>query len=91
MDLAEFATHKHRVNARKTFIDVELSEYEAYRYPDPEQRLYLVRYRQDYRSSNYNQNARKEQFWRLTDTGQWEIVAEDTERLRMNDTRRPGG
>ena len=79
MDLPAFAAHKHRVNARKKFIDVELDQMEVFRYPAVGERLYLVRFRQQYASDNYKSTSRKEQMWRLTDTGRWEIVNEDNE------------
>lgn len=79
MDLPAFAAHKHRVNARKNFIDVELDQMEVFRYPAVDERLYLVRFRQRYASDNYKSTSRKEQMWRLTDNGRWEIVNEDNE------------
>lgn len=79
MDLPAFAAHKHRVNARKDFIDVKVDQVEMFRYPAVDERLYLVRFRQSYRSDNYSSTSRKEQMWRLTDNGRWEIVNEDNE------------
>lgn len=79
MDRARFAAHKRRVNAAKRRIELSLQELELYRYPG-ESGLYLARFVQDYRSDNFRSRSRKEQYWRRSPDGRWEIVREHTSR-----------
>jgi murein L,D-transpeptidase YafK len=76
MSRSAFVAHKRRVNAGKAFIDVSLSDLELYRYPG-EAPLWLARFTQRYRSDNYSRQTEKDQFWRQTPDGRWQIVAEN--------------
>ena len=71
---AEWNEHKRRVNANKSFIEVELSELGLYRYPGEED-LVLATFSQSYRSNNFDSTVNKQQYWRKED-GQWKIVYE---------------
>ncbi|WP_083560742.1 L,D-transpeptidase family protein [Oceanococcus atlanticus] len=75
MDRQAFAEHKRRVNAGKSFIEVELADLNIFNYPDGD-KLRLVEFVQHYRSDNYASTDRKQQFWRQHDNGQWRIIRE---------------
>ncbi len=75
MNRSDFAEHKRRVNAAKSFIQVELNDLNIFNYPDGKN-LRLVEFVQDYRSDNYASTDHKHQFWRLDDDGQWRIIRE---------------
>lgn len=77
MNRREFGIHKHRVNAGKKFIDVQLSEINLFRYPGTEEPLMLAEFMMDYRSSNYRMRARKQQFWKQDAAGDWKIFREE--------------
>lgn len=75
---ADFVSHKRRVNANKSSIDVKLDELSVFNYPDGE-KLRMVEFTQHYTSSNYSSIDRKQQFWQQSDEdGQWYILREIT-------------
>lgn len=76
MDRAAFADHKRRVNAAKEFVQVELEGLELYRYPGVDDLVFLARFRQHYISNTFSAVSSKEQYWRLTNDGRWEIIQE---------------
>ena len=75
MNRDQFAAHKRRVNAHKSYVQVEISALSIFDYPDAED-LRLVEFEQDYRSDTYQEVSRKQQFWRRDADGQWRIVQE---------------
>ncbi len=75
MDREAFADHKRRVNASKSFIEVELDALNIFNYPDGD-KLRLVEFVQEYRSDNYASTDRKQQYWRQSSDGQWRIIRE---------------
>jgi murein L,D-transpeptidase YafK len=75
MSKSAFAAHKRRVNAGKKKIDVQLADVDLFRYPGDDG-LMLARFTQRYRSDNYQLDSDKEQFWRRTPDGRWQIVKE---------------
>jgi murein L,D-transpeptidase YafK len=77
MNLKEFSAHKKRVNAGKKFIEVKLSEVSLYRYPGAENPLLLAEFVMDYRSDNFKQRSRKQQFWKQDADGVWKIFREE--------------
>lgn len=77
MNLKEFTAHKRRVNAGKKFIEVRLSDVSLYRYPGAENPLMLAEFTMDYRSDNYRQKSRKQQFWKQDGAGVWKIFREE--------------
>lgn len=77
MNLKEFIAHKKRVNAGKKFIEVKLSEVSLYRYPGAENPLLLAEFVMDYRSDNFKQRSRKQQFWKQDAEGVWKIFREE--------------
>lgn len=73
-DLAAWTAHKTRVNRAKSYIKVETSNISFIADPrDPT--LVKARFYQSYRSSNYNWDGWKEQFWRESADG-WRIIYE---------------
>ncbi len=74
MDLKSWTAHKTRVNRSKSFVKVELADIGIYRYPG-EEGLFMVTFRQSYRSSNFQGHRWKQQFWRL-ENGAWRILHE---------------
>lgn len=74
MDLPAWSAHKRRVNAAKKWIKVELGAVSVLRSPGREP-LMVVTFDQDYRSSGFEQRARKRQYWILED-GRWRIAYE---------------
>lgn len=73
-DKAAWSTYKSRVNSSKRFIDVDLADVSML--VDPVQGdLVTVRFRQTYKSDNYNWRGWKEQLWRQ-DGAHWEIIYE---------------
>lgn len=76
MGKTAFAAHKRRVNGRKKFVRVAISDVSIYQQPDDD--MIVAQFNQDYRSSNYNKLSRKEQFWKKEADGQWRIVLEET-------------
>jgi murein L,D-transpeptidase YafK len=75
MNKAAFSAHKRRVNAGKKLIDVQLADVDLFRYPGGDG-LMLARFTQRYRSDNFNKTSDKEQFWRRSPDGRWQIVKE---------------
>jgi murein L,D-transpeptidase YafK len=75
MSRAVFADHKRRVNASKRFIEVELDQIGAFRYPG-ERDLILVDFVQTYRSDSFRGVKRKHQYWRREGNA-WRIVLEE--------------
>lgn len=75
-DLRAWSAHKRRVNARKSWIRVGLSEIEILRDPAAGE-VIAVSFLQDYRSSDVAQRARKRQYW-AREGGEWKIVYEAT-------------
>ncbi len=76
VDLRAWSEHKRRVNARKRWIRVGLSEIEIHRDPSADD-VMVVTFLQDYRSSDLTQRARKRQYW-ARESGEWRIVYEAT-------------
>jgi murein L,D-transpeptidase YafK len=74
MALPAWQDYKRRVNSRKTWIKVSLSNVSVFRSPGT-QDLVTVTYDQDYRSSNLKGRTRKQQYWIMED-GRWKIAYE---------------
>jgi len=77
MRLKDFVAHKHRVNAAKQYIDVQLSDISLYRYPGSNGELMLAEFTQHYRSDNFTQRSLKQQFWKREADGSWKIFREE--------------
>lgn len=73
-DYKRFVANKHRVNAAKSFIDVEIDNLSLYRYPDQPD-LLVASFEQDYKSNNYKGTSIKRQYW-VQEDGKWRIAYE---------------
>lgn len=71
---------KQRVNADKAFIEVRLSNINAFAYPG-ETDMLVVDFDQDYRSSNYAGRSAKRQYWKREADGRWRIIYEAEPKL----------
>ena len=81
LNFRQWIRHKSRVNARKRYIRVRLSDVSVFGYP-AERDLMVVTFVQDYRSSNFNNRIPKRQYWHRDDDGSWRIVYEGVVKLR---------
>ncbi len=73
-DLSQWSEYKSRVNAAKSFIDLEFSDISFI--SDPQQPdIVVVRYYQTYQSSNYIWQGWKQQLWRQKGSD-WQIIYE---------------
>lgn len=70
-----WAARKRKVNAAKTFIQVDTDIESMFLYPGQED-MFIVHYTQRYLSNNYAGQAKKEQYWQRDDLGRWQIVYE---------------
>lgn len=75
MDKQEFSEHKRRVNADKKFVTIKVSDLSLFRYPG--EPMLLAEFTLDFRSDNYQFSARKEQYWRQDEQGEWKIFREE--------------
>ena len=66
--------HKRWVNRKKTYVKVEYSDLNIFKYPG-EENLVLMQYQQNYASNNLNLLSPKEVYWRKFDK-RWQIVYE---------------
>lgn len=75
---SEWDHYKSRINAAKSSIDIQLSDFEILEYPEEED-LVWVSFYQDYKSSNYNWEGRKIMLWKKDSRNRWKIVFEGDE------------
>jgi murein L,D-transpeptidase YafK len=74
-DLKQWATYKTRVNELKAYIRISLSKMSVIAYPGEED-LVVMRFYQNYESSNFNWFGWKHLLWRRDDAGLWRILYE---------------
>jgi len=72
--LAQWSRQKHKVNAGKTWIRVNLDKMSIFLYPGRDD-LVVVTFDQDYASSNLVSQMRKRQYW-IRERGTWRILHE---------------
>lgn len=80
-DLAAWKRHKTRLNAKKTFIDVNLTDMTIIHDPNrwQEGEVVVAEFKQSYRSSNYKDQGRKRIYLvRLNATQAWKILIEES-------------
>ncbi len=74
-DYRAWIEYKQRVNAKKRYIRVAISDLSLFAYPaDPD--MVVATFEQGYSSDNYNGFLRKRQYWRREADGVWRIVYE---------------
>ena len=78
---AEWLRYKRRINAAKTFIRVDLTNLSTFGYQG-EAEMLVVTFEQDYRSSNFQDRAKKRQYWRREADGRWRILFEGEAKFR---------
>ena len=74
MELTQWSEQKHKVNAGKTWIRLELDKVSIFLYPGRDD-LAVVTFDQDYASSNLVNQMRKRQYW-IREGGTWRILHE---------------
>ena len=67
---------KSETLVEKEFIEVDIAVEELFSYPG-EQDMFVVRFKQDYNSNNFQGSSTKQQYWQKNRQGQWQIVYED--------------
>lgn len=72
---AQWSSYKKRINDRKKYIKVALSDLALFSYPG-EKGLFLAEFYQDYDSSNFKSKGWKRQLWRRKSNSGWEIIFE---------------
>ena len=73
-NFADWARHKRQVNAAKSWIKLEVSNFSMFRNPGKEE-LVVVTFNQDYRSNNLSNVMKKRQYW-TKEGGRWRIIYE---------------
>ena len=81
-DRASWLDYKQRINAKKRYLRVGISNLSIFAYPG-EHNILVVTFEQDYRSDNFNDHNKKRQYWRLekdhrSQKDAWRIVYENT-------------
>ena len=72
---SQWVAYKKRINSRKRFIEIGVSDIGIYQYPGEENMLWVEFY-QSYRSSNYFSQGWKRQLWKLESDNEWRIIYE---------------
>lgn len=75
LDLDQWIEYKNRIHRVKDWIEVEISDMNIFAYPG-EVDLIVTEYFQDYRSSNFNAQGKKQIFWKRQSDGSWKIIFE---------------
>ena len=73
-DFKSWDGHKRWVNRKKTYVKIEYSDLNIFKYPGEED-LVLMQFQQNYASNNLNLLSPKEVYWRKSDQ-RWQIVYE---------------
>ena len=66
---------KKNVNKAKTFVQVDIELHSLFSYPG-ETDMFVVKFKQRYLSNNYAAESVKEQYWKRSKNGQWQIIYE---------------
>jgi len=74
LNLAQWSTQKHQVNAAKSWIKVGVSDMSLLLYPGKEE-MAVATFEQDYASSNLSNRMMKRQYW-IRENNKWRIVFE---------------
>jgi len=72
---ASWEQKKRKLNATKTFIQVDLDIHELFLYPGKSD-MFVVRFTQNYLSNNYQGQTEKKQYWQRSKEGDWKIIYE---------------
>jgi murein L,D-transpeptidase YafK len=74
-DLATWTEHKYRVNERKEWIKLSLTDISLFK--DPNEDVVVATFLQDYQSNNFSSEGYKRQYWQRQDDGSWKILFEN--------------
>ena len=80
-DRSSWLRHKQRVNRRKSYVSVGVSDLSLLAYPG-EPDMLVASFKQDYKSNNYKGVSRKRQYWRMQPDGRWQVVYEGRAQFR---------
>ena len=70
-----WAAKKKKLNKSKTFIQVDIDVEEMFLYPG-ETDMFVVSFKQNYLSNNFQSQQRKKQYWKKDNLGVWKIIYE---------------
>jgi murein L,D-transpeptidase YafK len=71
----QWAEHKYRVQASKPEVNISLSNISMYSYPDPQKKLVIVDFTQNFSSSHLKNKMQKRQYW-IQEDNRWKIIYE---------------
>ena len=71
----EWAEHKTNVQAKKSKVEITLSNISMFSYPDTNKNLVVVDFTQDYSSPSMNNKMQKRQYW-IMENNNWKIIYE---------------
>ncbi|HBA09677.1 MAG: hypothetical protein CTY35_08075 [Methylotenera sp.] len=71
----QWAEHKYRVQANKPKIDISMSNISMFSYPDPQKKLVVVDFTQNFSSSHLKNKMQKRQYW-IQEGNRWKIIYE---------------
>ena len=74
-DYKSWSQRKHRLNAKKTFVQLDFTLHSLFVYPGDKD-MFVIKYRQRYLSNNYSGETDKEQYWQRNEDGEWKIIYE---------------
>lgn len=76
MDKRGWDDYKARVTRSKQFINVALDDVSMFEHPY-EPGMFVVSFKQKYKSDSFSSEARKRQYWRAEADGRWRIISEE--------------
>lgn len=71
----QWAEHKYRVQANKPDIEISLSNISMFSYPDPQKKLVVVDFVQNFNSPHLKNKMQKRQYW-IQEGARWKIIYE---------------
>lgn len=75
IDFQKWAEHKQRVQAGKPEVTISLSNISMFSYPDPEKKLVVVDFVQEFKSPALKNRMQKRQYW-IQENNRWKIIYE---------------
>lgn len=74
-NLQQWANYKRGIQASKPKVSIKIEDVSMFSVPSEEQRVVVVNFEQDFKSSNLQNKMRKRQYW-LNEGNQWKIIYE---------------
>lgn len=75
INFQQWAEHKQRVQAGKPEVEISVSNISMFSYPDPEKKLVVVDFVQEYKSPALKNRMQKRQYW-IQENKHWKIIYE---------------